>query len=99
TVFVRLYCARGGEDKGNYPADRGRPFEEGGSRGGCGSDAYPARRARMPPRRGGTIGILDRLYDGNYIDEEEFHHCIGELMEHNGGKVRLPVAELKKRMK
>ncbi|MCD7711646.1 MAG: PIN domain-containing protein [Firmicutes bacterium] len=47
----------------------------------------------------GTIGILDRLYDGNYIDEEEFHHCIGELMEHNGGKVRLPVAELKKRMK
>ncbi len=54
----------------------------------------------IPPEgRGGTIGILDRLYDGNYIDEEEFHHCIGELMEHNGGKVRLPVAELKKRMK
>ncbi|MCC8163366.1 MAG: hypothetical protein LIO86_09470 [Lachnospiraceae bacterium] len=47
----------------------------------------------------GTIGILDRLYEENYIEEAEFHHCMGELMKHNGGKVRLPMAELQKRMK
>ncbi len=47
----------------------------------------------------GTIGVLDQLLQGTYIDTEEFQYCIKELMKHNGGKIRLPENELKKRMK
>lgn len=47
----------------------------------------------------GTIGVLDRLVEGNYIDSEEFQYCIKELLKHNGQKVRLPENELKKRLK
>ncbi len=46
----------------------------------------------------GTIGILDQLLDGNYIDLEEYHGCISRLIENNGGKIRLPMDELKKRL-
>lgn len=46
----------------------------------------------------GTIGILDRLYDGNYIKGEEYADSIQRLMEKNGGKVRLPGHELEKRL-
>lgn len=42
----------------------------------------------------GTIGVLDKLYEGHYIDVEEFDDCINELIRNNGGKVRLPEKEL-----
>lgn len=47
----------------------------------------------------GTIGILDQLVKGMYIDLDEFQYCIQELLKHNGRKVRLPEKELKKRLK
>lgn len=46
----------------------------------------------------GTIGILDQLAEGNFIGTEEFQYCIRELLKHNGGTVRLPENELKKRL-
>lgn len=46
----------------------------------------------------GTIGILDQLVEGQYIALNEFQYCIKELLKHNGGKVRLPENELKKRL-
>lgn len=47
----------------------------------------------------GTIGILDQLLKGQYIDSDDFSYCINELLKHNGGKVRLPENELRKRLK
>ncbi len=46
----------------------------------------------------GTIGILDQLSEGQYICLDEFQYCIEELLKYNGGKVRLPENELKKRL-
>lgn len=46
----------------------------------------------------GTIGILDQLVTGNYIDSKEFQYCIRELLQHNGGTVRLPADELRRRL-
>lgn len=46
----------------------------------------------------GTIGILDRLYSGKYIEDEEYAECIQKLLEKNGGKVRLPKHELEIRL-
>lgn len=46
----------------------------------------------------GTIGILDRLYEGNYIEKKEYVECLESLLENNGGKVRLPEKELQKRV-
>jgi len=46
----------------------------------------------------GTIGILDRLYGGEYIDKEVYLECLERLREHNGGPVRLPIKELEKRI-
>lgn len=46
----------------------------------------------------GTIGILDKLFEGNYIQQEEYQYCLSELMKHNGAEVRLPSAELRKRL-
>lgn len=46
----------------------------------------------------GTIGILDQLFEGQYIDLNEFRHCMNELLKHNNGKVRLPENELIKRL-
>lgn len=47
----------------------------------------------------GTIGILDRLLKGQYIDQDEYICCLDSLSEHNGKIVRLPEKELKKRLK
>lgn len=47
----------------------------------------------------GTLGVLDQLLEGNYIGLNEFEYCIAELLRQNGGKVRLPEYELKKRLK
>lgn len=46
----------------------------------------------------GTIGVLDRLLDGEYIEKEEYIYCINALLENNGKKVRLPERELLKRL-
>ena len=46
----------------------------------------------------GTIGILDQLYVGNYIEDEEYSECIQRLIDKNGGKVRLPKHELEIRL-
>ena len=46
----------------------------------------------------GTIGVLDQLLDGEFIDSEEYVNCMKALKEANNGKVRLPEAELQKRI-
>lgn len=46
----------------------------------------------------GTIGILDQLHSGKYIEDEEYAECIQKLLEKNGGKVRLPKHELEIRL-
>lgn len=46
----------------------------------------------------GTLGVLDMLFDGNYIDAFEYKYCITKLLEHNGVEVRLPVNELRRRL-
>lgn len=46
----------------------------------------------------GTIGILDRLHNGKYIEDEEYAECIRRLIDKNGGKVRLPKYELEIRL-
>ena len=45
----------------------------------------------------GTIGVLDRLYEGKHIEQEEYAECLKELLKNNGEKVRLPAKELEKR--
>lgn len=46
----------------------------------------------------GTIGILDKLIDGNFIDEEEYEFCLLELQKHNGQIVRIPKSEINSRL-
>lgn len=46
----------------------------------------------------GTLGVLGRLYEGSYITSDEYEYCLSELLRRNGGAVRLPNSELKKRL-
>lgn len=46
----------------------------------------------------GTIGVLDRLYEGQYIESKEYVDCLKELLKNNGQKIRLPEHELQKRV-
>ena len=46
----------------------------------------------------GTLGVLDRLLNGNYIAKDEYLACITSLKQHNGSEVRLPADELDKRL-
>lgn len=46
----------------------------------------------------GTIGVLDQLRDGSYIDDAEYEFCLLELQKHNGQVVRLPKAEITARL-
>lgn len=46
----------------------------------------------------GTIGVLDRLYEGEYIEQEEYINCLNSLLKNNGKGVRLPAQELQKRL-
>ena len=46
----------------------------------------------------GTLGVLDRLKEGNYIPVEEYKRCLEDLVRYNGGLVRLPSEELAKRI-
>lgn len=45
-----------------------------------------------------TLGVLDRLLNGNYIAKDEYLACITSLKQHNGYEVRLPADELDKRL-
>ena len=44
----------------------------------------------------GTIGLLDKLYDGDYINKLEYQFCLENLLEHK--ERRLPAEELQKRI-
>lgn len=46
----------------------------------------------------GTLGVLGRLYEGSYITSDEYEYCLSEFLRRNGGVVRLPNGELKKRL-
>ena len=46
----------------------------------------------------GTIGVLDRLLAEDLADEEEYRTCIAALLDVNGGIVRPPEDELRKRL-
>ncbi len=46
----------------------------------------------------GTIGIIDRLLDGNYIEKDEYEFCLLKLQKHNGQEVRLPGSEISARL-
>lgn len=46
----------------------------------------------------GTIGVLDQLYEDSCITEQEYLDCMKDLLSKNGGKIRLPEKELKKRI-
>lgn len=47
----------------------------------------------------GTIGILDCLHDGKYIDDKEYMYCLVTLKQLIGKGIRLPIEELEKRIK
>lgn len=42
----------------------------------------------------GTLGVLDKLYQSDFIDKVEYGDCLEELQKHNGREVRLPKAEI-----
>lgn len=46
----------------------------------------------------GTIGVLDQLYEGQYIEKEEYVDCLKKLLKNNGQKISLPEKELQKRV-
>jgi len=46
----------------------------------------------------GTIGVLDQLYSGGYIDASEYEFCLLELQRLNGQEVRLPKSEITARL-
>ena len=46
----------------------------------------------------GTIGVLDRLLAFKHISEREYDNCLKELLKYNGGLIRLPEDEIKKRL-
>ena len=46
----------------------------------------------------GTIGILDQLLHGSYIDEHNYEFCLQELQKHNGQEVRLPRSAINSRL-
>lgn len=46
----------------------------------------------------GTIGILDQLFHGKYIETEEYLYCLNALQRNNGKGIRLPEKELQKRI-
>ena len=44
----------------------------------------------------GTIGLLDKLYEGKYINKLEYKFCLESFLEHS--ERRIPPDELKKRL-
>ena len=56
------------------------------------------RREERAIARVGMIGVLDQLYQREYIDKEVYLECLLRLQEFNGGKVRLPAKEIGRRI-
>ena len=46
----------------------------------------------------GTLGVLDQLVDLGRISEMEYDYCLNELLQFNGGAIRLPASEIIKRL-
>ena len=46
----------------------------------------------------GTIGILDELRTGKYIDDGEYLDCLQRLKDDTSGKIRLPRKVLQERI-
>lgn len=46
----------------------------------------------------GTIGILDKLFEGDYIKKSEYQKCLLSLQKLNGTVIRLPADELEERI-
>lgn len=46
----------------------------------------------------GTLGILDQLWRQQLITAEEYKACLQQLLNNNGGAVRLPRAEILSRL-
>lgn len=46
----------------------------------------------------GTLKVLDLLYEGKLVPVEEYRYCLLELDNLNGGVVRLPAMEIRKRL-
>ncbi len=44
----------------------------------------------------GTIGILDKLYEEEYVNRYEYKYCLESLLEHK--ERRLPESEIQKRL-
>lgn len=42
----------------------------------------------------GTIGILDELYLGRFIERDTYRNCLLQLLDLNGKGIRLPESEL-----
>jgi len=61
----------------------------------------PLRKAAVKERVEviGTIGLIDELFNKKLVSKEEYINCLESLVEQNGRKVRLPIAELENRLK
>ncbi len=46
----------------------------------------------------GTLAVLDQLYLLGKIDHAEYRYCLEKLKAENGGIIRLPKAEIEKRL-
>ena len=46
----------------------------------------------------GTLGVLDRLWDQQRITREELRACLQNLLDNNGGIIRLPREEIVSRI-
>ena len=44
----------------------------------------------------GTLGIIDQLFDGGYIDKHEYKECLNNLLKHK--ERRLPESEIRNRL-
>lgn len=47
----------------------------------------------------GTLGILDELLAGNYINKDEYKFCLSKFLKYNGDKIRLPKHDIISRLK
>lgn len=46
----------------------------------------------------GTLAVLDQLYEGKFIKDDEYEFCLMEFKRNNGAQVRLPKEEISSRL-
>lgn len=63
------------------------------------TDDMPLRKAAIQEGVDvlGTIGLLDKLYEGKYVNKMEYDYCLRSLLEYK--ERRLPADELEKEIK